>query len=61
MIEPLFTPRARLRTQTMSPSATLSSTVSAKSEDQRCRVQGWTPDEYEAWLAATLRQQLLGR
>lgn len=24
-------------------------------------VQGWTPDEYEAWLAATLRQQLLGR
>jgi AcrR family transcriptional regulator len=22
-------------------------------------VQGWTPDAYEAWLAATLRQQLL--
>jgi AcrR family transcriptional regulator len=22
-------------------------------------VQGWTPDEYEAWLAASLRQQLL--
>jgi TetR/AcrR family transcriptional regulator, regulator of autoinduction and epiphytic fitness len=24
-------------------------------------VQGWTSDAYEAWLAATLRQQLLGR
>ena len=23
--------------------------------------RGWTPDEYERWLAATLRQQLLGR
>ncbi len=24
-------------------------------------VQGWTSDEYEAWLARSLRQQLLGR
>ena len=24
-------------------------------------VQGWTPDEYQAWLAATLRRQLLTR
>jgi TetR/AcrR family transcriptional regulator, regulator of autoinduction and epiphytic fitness len=24
-------------------------------------VQGWTPDEYEAWLARSLRQQLLDR
>jgi AcrR family transcriptional regulator len=23
--------------------------------------RGWTPDQYEHWLAATLRQQLLGR
>jgi hypothetical protein len=22
--------------------------------------RGWTPGEYERWLAATLRQQLLG-
>ena len=24
-------------------------------------VQGWTPDEFELWLAATLKDQLLGR
>ena len=24
-------------------------------------VHGWTPDEYEAWLARTLQEQLLGR
>ena len=24
-------------------------------------VQGWTPDEFEAWLGATLRGELLGR
>ena len=24
-------------------------------------VQGWTPDQFEAWLAATLRDQLLER
>ncbi len=24
-------------------------------------VQGWTPDEYEVWLATTLRRQLLAR
>ena len=24
-------------------------------------VQGWTSDQYESWLATTLRSQLLGR
>ncbi len=29
--------------------------------DQFIDVHGWTPDEYETWLATTLRQQLLRR
>jgi AcrR family transcriptional regulator len=27
---------------------------------QLVQVNGWTPDDYEAWLSSTLRQQLLG-